>query len=109
MIVAGADNRPPMLEKSMYDSWKSPTNIVLQGLTPDVYSLVNHHKVAKEIWDIRLLMKGMELTQQERECKLYNEFDKFASIKGETLYEYYLRFAQLVNDMHIIKMTMQPV
>ncbi|GJV18613.1 retrovirus-related pol polyprotein from transposon TNT 1-94 [Tanacetum coccineum] len=23
MIIAGADNRPPMLEKSMYDSWKS--------------------------------------------------------------------------------------
>ncbi|GJX53265.1 hypothetical protein Tco_0281634 [Tanacetum coccineum] len=36
------------------------TNIVLQGLPPDVYSLVNHHKVAKEIWDrVRLLMKGM--------------------------------------------------
>ncbi|GKD14546.1 hypothetical protein Tco_1198953 [Tanacetum coccineum] len=32
--------------------------------------------MAKEIWDrVRLLMKGMELSQQERECKLYNEFD----------------------------------
>ncbi|GKA88920.1 hypothetical protein Tco_0810732 [Tanacetum coccineum] len=27
------------------------TNIVFQGLPPDVYSLVNHHTVAKEIWD----------------------------------------------------------
>ncbi|GJS76668.1 integrase, catalytic region, zinc finger, CCHC-type containing protein [Tanacetum coccineum] len=27
------------------------TNIVLQGLPPDVYAIVNHHKVAKEIWD----------------------------------------------------------
>ncbi|GJV87611.1 hypothetical protein Tco_1531549 [Tanacetum coccineum] len=82
------------------------TNIVLQGLPPDVYSLVNHHKMAKEIWDrVRLLMKGMELSQQERECKLYNEFDRFASIKGEPLYEYYLRFAQLINDMNIIKMS----
>ncbi|GJY22929.1 hypothetical protein Tco_0396587 [Tanacetum coccineum] len=25
------------------------TNIVLQGLPPDVYTLVNHHTVAKEI------------------------------------------------------------
>ncbi|GJW26602.1 hypothetical protein Tco_0040413 [Tanacetum coccineum] len=105
MIIAGADNRSPMLEKSMYDSWKScmelymenrwnmrmifnlvqngplvwptivqedgttrtkkyeelsvteklqadcdlkATNIVLQGLTPDVYAIVNHHKVTKE-------------------------------------------------------------
>ncbi|GKB94766.1 hypothetical protein Tco_0980903 [Tanacetum coccineum] len=23
MIIVGADNRPPMLEKSLYDSWKS--------------------------------------------------------------------------------------
>nr|GEV59265.1 hypothetical protein [Tanacetum cinerariifolium] len=23
MIIAGVDNRPPVLEKSMYDSWKS--------------------------------------------------------------------------------------
>ncbi|GKA04755.1 hypothetical protein Tco_0683875 [Tanacetum coccineum] len=27
------------------------TNIVLQGLPPDVYALVNNHKVAKGIWD----------------------------------------------------------
>ncbi|GKB37574.1 hypothetical protein Tco_0882516, partial [Tanacetum coccineum] len=25
------------------------TNIILQGLPPEVYSLVNHHQVAKEI------------------------------------------------------------
>ncbi|GKC97995.1 hypothetical protein Tco_1168270, partial [Tanacetum coccineum] len=23
MIITGEDNRPPMLEKSLYDSWKS--------------------------------------------------------------------------------------
>ncbi|GJZ64086.1 retrovirus-related pol polyprotein from transposon TNT 1-94 [Tanacetum coccineum] len=49
IIVAGAKNRPPILEKSMYDSW----------------------------------------------C--------------ETLYEYYCRFSQLINDMHTIGMTMQQV
>ncbi|GKF18387.1 hypothetical protein Tco_0063305 [Tanacetum coccineum] len=105
-IIVGADNCPPMLEKSLYDSWKSrmelymenrengrlilnsvlngplvwptvaqedgttrkktstelfatekiqadcdikATNIVLQGLPPDVYAIFNHHKVAKEI------------------------------------------------------------
>nr|GFA84723.1 hypothetical protein [Tanacetum cinerariifolium] len=29
--------------------------------------------------------------------------------KGETLYEYYWRFSQLINDMHTIGMTMQQV
>ncbi|GJZ31085.1 hypothetical protein Tco_0576132 [Tanacetum coccineum] len=136
IIVAGAKNRPPMLDKSMYDSWASrillfikgkkhgrmmldsiqngplvyptikkdghirtkkyfklteaqqlqdyydvqATNILLLGLPPDVYALVNHQEAAKDIWD-----------------------------KGETLYEYYWRFSQLINDMHTIRMTMQQV
>ncbi|GKE90824.1 hypothetical protein Tco_1571919 [Tanacetum coccineum] len=86
------------------------TNIVLQGLPPDIYALVNHNQVAKQIWDrVKLLMQGTELSYQECECKLHNEFDKFASIKGETLHEYYMWFAQLMNDIHIIGKTMQQV
>nr|GEX32263.1 hypothetical protein [Tanacetum cinerariifolium] len=106
VILSGADNRPPMLEKDMYDSWKSilelymlnsqhgrmilesvengpllwltveenrvtrpkkyselstreaiqadrdvkATNIIIQGLPPEVYALVSTHKVAKELF-----------------------------------------------------------
>ncbi|GKC59321.1 hypothetical protein Tco_1086919 [Tanacetum coccineum] len=93
MILFGADNRPPMLDKDLYDSWKSrmelcmqnrehgrmilesiengpliwptielsaaekiqadcdmkATNIILQGLPADIYSLVNHHRIAKDL------------------------------------------------------------
>ncbi|GJT54823.1 hypothetical protein Tco_0989877 [Tanacetum coccineum] len=104
MILSGADNHPPMLDKDLYDYWKSQmevymqnrehgrmilesvengpliwptveekgvtrtkkyaelfaaekiqadcdmkaTDIILQGLPADIYSLVNHHRVAKE-------------------------------------------------------------
>ncbi|GJT92487.1 hypothetical protein Tco_1081332, partial [Tanacetum coccineum] len=66
--------------------------------------------INKDIWDrVKLLMQGTSLSKQERECKLYDEFDKFSYVKGETLHQYYLRFAQLINDMNIIQMTMQPV
>ncbi|GKD16779.1 retrovirus-related pol polyprotein from transposon TNT 1-94, partial [Tanacetum coccineum] len=163
-ILSGADNRPPMLEKDMYDSWKSimelymmnrqhgrmilesvengpliwpsieengvtrpkkyselsateaiqadcdikATNIILQGLPPEVYALVSNHKVAKELWArIQLLMQGTSLTKQERECKLYDEFDKFAYKKGETLREFYLRFSLLLNDMNIYNMKLE--
>ncbi|GJQ93169.1 hypothetical protein Tco_0004308 [Tanacetum coccineum] len=143
MIIAGADNRPLMLEKSLYDSWKNrmeiymenrengrmildsaqndplvwpivvqedgitrkktyievsateklqadcdckDTNIVLQALPPDVYAIVNHHKVAKEIWDrVKLLMQGTKLSLQEKECKLYDEFDKFSFVKDDLI------------------------
>ncbi|GKC52382.1 retrovirus-related pol polyprotein from transposon TNT 1-94 [Tanacetum coccineum] len=114
MILSGADNRPLMLDKDLYDSWKSrmevymqirehkrmilesvehgpliwptieenrvtmtkkyaelstikkiqadydlkATNIILQGLLSDIYSLVNHHRVAKDLWErIQLLMQ----------------------------------------------------
>ncbi|GKB21153.1 hypothetical protein Tco_0855076 [Tanacetum coccineum] len=161
MILSGADNRPPMLDKALYDSWKSrmelymqnrengrmilesvehgpliwptieengvtrtmkyvelsatekiqadcdlkATNIILQGLPPDVYALVNHHRVAKDLWArVQMLMQGTSLTKQERECKLYDEFDKFAHVKGESLHSYYLsKFVtdvKLVRDLH---------
>nr|GEW43421.1 hypothetical protein [Tanacetum cinerariifolium] len=47
------------------------TNIILQGLPPEVYALVSNHKVTKDLWErIQLLMQGTSLTKQERECKL---------------------------------------
>ncbi|GKD52979.1 hypothetical protein Tco_1286366 [Tanacetum coccineum] len=120
MILSGADNRPPMLEKHLYDSWKSRmelymqnrehermilesvengpliwptieengviiikkydelsavekiqvdcdmkvTNIILQGIPADIYSLVNHHRVAKDLLErVQLLMQGTSLTK----------------------------------------------
>ncbi|GJV06774.1 hypothetical protein Tco_1344430 [Tanacetum coccineum] len=137
-ILSGADNRPPMLEKDMYDSWKSrmelymmnrqhgrmilesvenviqadydikATNSILQGLPPEVYALVSNHKIAKELWErMQLLMQETSLTKQEKECKLYDEFDKFAYKKGETLREFYLRFSLLLNDMNIYNMKLE--
>nr|GEY42422.1 hypothetical protein [Tanacetum cinerariifolium] len=135
VILSGADNRPPMLEKDMRDSWKSimelylinrknvkkyyelshtdaiqadydikATNIILQGLLPEVYALGSNHKIAKDLWErIQLLLQGTSLAKQERECKLYDEFDKFAYKKEETLCDFYLIFSILLNDMNIYK------
>ncbi|GJX64253.1 hypothetical protein Tco_0298596 [Tanacetum coccineum] len=84
------------------------TNIILQGLPPEVYALVSNHKIAKELWEgIQLLMQGASLTKQERECKLYDEFNKFAYKKGESLREFYLRFSLLLNDMNIYNMKLE--
>nr|GEW58041.1 integrase, catalytic region, zinc finger, CCHC-type, peptidase aspartic, catalytic [Tanacetum cinerariifolium] len=65
------------------DCYVQATNIILLGLPPDVYELVNHQEIAKAIWDkVKLLMKGTKLSYQERECRLYNLFDKYASIQA---------------------------
>ncbi|GJY91307.1 hypothetical protein Tco_0506503 [Tanacetum coccineum] len=52
-------------------------------------------------------MQGTSLTKQERKGKLYDAFDKFTQVKGETLHKYYLRFTQLINDMNIYNMKME--
>ncbi|GJZ63145.1 integrase, catalytic region, zinc finger, CCHC-type containing protein [Tanacetum coccineum] len=62
------------IEKLQADCDCKATNVVLQGLPPDVYAIVNHHKVAKEIWDRN-----------------------------------YWRFAQLINNMNVINMSMRAV
>ncbi|GJY17611.1 hypothetical protein Tco_0389102, partial [Tanacetum coccineum] len=84
------------------------TNIILQGLPPEVYALVSNHRIAKEILErIQLLMQGTSLTKQERECKLYDECDKFSYKKGETLRDFYLRFSLLLNDMNIYNVKLE--
>nr|GEV54174.1 hypothetical protein [Tanacetum cinerariifolium] len=84
------------------------THIILQGLLPEVYALVSTHKVAKELWErIQMLMQGTSLTKQERECKLYDEFDQFAYKKGEFLRDFYLRFSLLLNDMNIYNIKLE--
>nr|GFC75691.1 hypothetical protein [Tanacetum cinerariifolium] len=61
------------------------TNIILQALPSEIYALVSTHKVAKDLWErIQMLMQGTSLTKQERECKLYDAFDKFAYLLGSS-------------------------
>ncbi|GJU54338.1 hypothetical protein Tco_1228052 [Tanacetum coccineum] len=84
------------------------TNYVELGLPPEVYALVSNHRITKELWErIQLLMQGTSLKKQERECKLYDEFDKFAYKKGETLCDFYLRFSLLLNDMNIYNVKLE--
>ncbi|GKG49206.1 hypothetical protein Tco_0515658, partial [Tanacetum coccineum] len=75
-------------EKIQADCDMKALNIILQGLPGYIYLLVNHHKVVKDLWErVQILTQGTSLTKQERECKLYDAFDKFAHIKGESLHK----------------------
>nr|GEW09510.1 integrase, catalytic region, zinc finger, CCHC-type, peptidase aspartic, catalytic [Tanacetum cinerariifolium] len=90
------------------DCYVKATNIILQRLSPEVYALVRNYKVTKELWErIQRLMEGTSLTKQERECKLYDEFDKFAYKRGESLRDFYLIFSLLLNDMNIYNMKLE--
>ncbi|GJX13014.1 hypothetical protein Tco_0204772, partial [Tanacetum coccineum] len=137
-LLSGGDNKPPMLEKHLYDSWKSRMELYMMNrphgrmilasvekgplvwpsITVDGVTRLKEYTEltpaeaiqadSKDLWEkIKLLMQGTSLTKQEREYKLYDEFDKFTYKKGESLHEYYLRFTLLLNDMNIYKMPLE--
>nr|GEX20037.1 retrovirus-related Pol polyprotein from transposon TNT 1-94 [Tanacetum cinerariifolium] len=131
---AGSDTRPPMLDMTDFASWQqhirlycrdkengvnilksineetyqmgTATNILLQGLPKDIYTLINHYTDAKDIWDnVKMLLEGSELTKEDRESQLYDDFKHFRQHKGESIHDYYVWFANLIKDMRNIKMS----
>ncbi|GJZ25591.1 hypothetical protein Tco_0569844 [Tanacetum coccineum] len=98
MILSDADNRPPMLDKDLTNKYAElsaaekiqadcdmkATNIILQGLPIDIYSLMNHHRVTKDLWEIvQLLMQGWKMEQFQVNTKFLNslppEWSKFVT------------------------------
>ncbi|GJR50077.1 hypothetical protein Tco_1400598 [Tanacetum coccineum] len=84
-------------EKERYKADIHAMNILLQGLPKDIYTLINHYTNAKDIWDnVKMLLEGFELTKDERESQLYDDFEHFRQNKRETIHEYYVRFMTAV-------------
>ncbi|GJT21320.1 hypothetical protein Tco_0891257 [Tanacetum coccineum] len=138
MILSDADNRPSILDKDLYDSWKSKMEIYMQNREygrmilelvehgPLIWPTVEENDVIRtkkyvelsaaekiqvdcDMKATNIILQGLpaDIYSLERECKLYDAFDKFTHIKGESLHTYYLRFTQLINDMNIYKINME--
>nr|GEY12747.1 hypothetical protein [Tanacetum cinerariifolium] len=137
-ILSGAENRPPMLEKDMYDSWRSRMELYMlnrqQGrmilesvehgplLWPSVtedgetrlkkYSELSSAEAIQADCNVKatnIILQALppEIYALERECKLYDAFDKFVYQKGETLHDFYLRFSLILNDMNMYNMKLE--
>ncbi|GKB42047.1 retrovirus-related pol polyprotein from transposon TNT 1-94 [Tanacetum coccineum] len=75
------------------------TNILLQGLPKDIYSLINHYTDAKDIWDnVKMLMEGSKLTKEDRESQLYDDFEHIAITKENYSVIIMSWFAKLTTD-----------
>nr|GEW35201.1 hypothetical protein [Tanacetum cinerariifolium] len=58
-------------EKDRYNADIQATNILLQRLPKDIYSLINHYTDAKDIWEnMKMLLEGSELTKEDCESQL---------------------------------------
>nr|GEZ13817.1 reverse transcriptase domain-containing protein [Tanacetum cinerariifolium] len=91
-ILSGADNHPPMVEKDIPLLW--PT-IEEDGVT----RLKKYSELSTA--------EAIQADCNERECKLYDAFDKFAYQKGEPLCDFYLIFSLLLNDMNMYNMKLE--
>ncbi|GJY37645.1 retrovirus-related pol polyprotein from transposon TNT 1-94 [Tanacetum coccineum] len=120
VILSGADNRPPMLKKDMYDSWKSRMELymmnrqhgrmILESVEngPLIWPTIEENRVTRPRKYSELsATDAIQADCDERKCKLYDEFDKFAYKKGETLRDFYLRFSLLLNDMNIYNVKLE--
>ncbi|GKD97769.1 hypothetical protein Tco_1381666 [Tanacetum coccineum] len=59
-------------DKERYNADIRATNILLQGLPKDIYTLINHYTDAKDIWDnVKMLLEGSKLTKEDRETQQF--------------------------------------
>nr|GEV86766.1 hypothetical protein [Tanacetum cinerariifolium] len=67
-------------EKDRYNADIRATNILLQGIPKDIYTLINRYTDAKDIWDnVKMLLEGSELTKEDRESQLLQLNSKFVN------------------------------
>nr|GEV36515.1 hypothetical protein [Tanacetum cinerariifolium] len=111
--AAGFDTRPPMLDRTDYDSWDTlgttpKGGVLLRPERPRTYDDLNDNEEKRFDTDdnVKMLLARSELTKEDRESQLYDEFERFKMLPGENINEYYVRFLKLVNDMRNIRMTM---
>ncbi|GJT12243.1 hypothetical protein Tco_0859285 [Tanacetum coccineum] len=102
------DDSLMMMKKKRYDADVRATTIIRQGLPKGHLQAINHNKLKQiAIMDnVKMLLAGSELTKEDRESQLYDEFERFRMLPGENINEYYVCFHKLVNDMRNIRMTM---
>nr|GEU35599.1 hypothetical protein [Tanacetum cinerariifolium] len=112
-------------DKARFNADVQATNIVLQGLPKDIYTLINHNIKAKAIWDnVKMLLEGSEMTMTniQLNSKFVNnmtpEWDRFVtSVKlnkslketnHEQLYAYLKQYEKHATQDRIIIERLSP-
>nr|GEY32668.1 hypothetical protein [Tanacetum cinerariifolium] len=116
-ILSGADNRPPMLEKDMYDSWKSIMELYMINRQHGRMILESVEQgpliwPSVEVEGVTRLKKYSELSaaeaiQADCDVKATNIILQGLPPEGETLRDFYLRFSLLLNDMNMYNMKLE--
>nr|GEY82988.1 hypothetical protein [Tanacetum cinerariifolium] len=75
-------------------------SLLIQGLSNDMYSLIDSNETAKDLWDaLERQMCGSKYGEQDRKAVILYEYETFKAIEGEQLLDTYLRYLQVINDL----------
>nr|GFA96710.1 hypothetical protein [Tanacetum cinerariifolium] len=116
-ILSGADNRLPMLEKDMYDSWKTIMELYMlnrQHGQMILESIENGPLLLPTVVENRLTrpkkyteLSAREAIQADCDVKATNIIFQGLPPEGELLHDFYLKFSLLLNDMNIYNMKLE--
>nr|GEX89794.1 hypothetical protein [Tanacetum cinerariifolium] len=114
VIMVGSTMRIPLLYRGEYSQWRewfmnylkektngeAMINSIQNGLSNDIYSMIDSNKTAKDLWDaLERKMRGSKYGEQDRKAAILYEYEKFKATEGEQLLDTYLRYLQVINDL----------
>nr|GEW69685.1 integrase, catalytic region, zinc finger, CCHC-type, peptidase aspartic, catalytic [Tanacetum cinerariifolium] len=87
-------------EKKIQKIDRLARSLLIQGLSNDIYSLIDSNETAKDLWDaLEKHMRGSENGEQDRKATILYEFETFKATEGEQFLDTYLRYLQVINDL----------
>nr|GEW65237.1 integrase, catalytic region, zinc finger, CCHC-type, peptidase aspartic, catalytic [Tanacetum cinerariifolium] len=134
MILYGADNRPSMLDKDLYDSWKSRMKLYMHNIKhrrmilesvehgPLIWPTIEENRVtrtkkyaelfATEKFQADCDIKAITIILQGLPAEIYSLVNQHRVSKDpwekfNFLCKYYLRFTHQINDMNIYNMKLE--
>nr|GEU57396.1 hypothetical protein [Tanacetum cinerariifolium] len=85
-------------EKKIQKIDRLARSLLIQGLSNDIYSLIDSNKTAKDFWDaLARQMLGSEYGEQDRKATVLYEYKTFKATEGELLLDTYIRYLQVIN------------
>nr|GEW99056.1 hypothetical protein [Tanacetum cinerariifolium] len=113
VILSGADNRPPMLEKDMYDSWKTTeaiqadcdvkvTNNIIQGLSPEYASQAQSSTPLSITYPSNDFQSFVNHT-------VYNPSSSIPQVEYASSIHQQSEFSQLESGLVVLVVTLQPI
>nr|GFA94731.1 hypothetical protein [Tanacetum cinerariifolium] len=130
VITVGSTMRIPLLYRGEYSQWRErnaqnapPTlkdpkfwtaeekktrkidrltrSLLIQGLSNDIYSLIDSNETAKDLWvALERQMRGFEYGEKDMKAVILYEYETFKAIEGEQLLDTYLCYLQVINDLN---------